>query len=284
MANASINPLSLSDVGRDAFRTLRMNVSFCGKDIKTLVVTSATPNDGKTTVSIGLAGSIAESMKNVLIIECDCRRPSVGNRLKLRPKKNWIDVIYNNATLEEAIVETSCKNLYFLDAEPGLVHSVELLSSGRFWEMVEELRKHFDMIIFDTPPLGAFSDAAVLASKADGTALVITYGAKDIRLIKNVIEDLKAAKANILGIVLDRVKAYKTSYYYKNGYYGYYYQYYYRKEYEGDKKHKHRHHHSSSAKKHGAYPRLSTDMSKIEEKERSAAVKAEKPEEGDSEK
>ena len=215
------NPLNMAELTRDAFRTLRMNISFSGgdKDVKTLVVTSTVPSEGKTSVSVGLGISMAESMKNTLIIECDCRRPSVGSRLKLRPSVNWIDVLYQHGTLEEAIVPTSVPNLYFLDAEPGLVHSVELLNSGRFREMVEKIKEHFDFIIFDTPPLGSFIDAAVLSEHADGAIIVINSGSREIRLLKEIVEQLKKANARILGVVLNRVNAHHSGYYKYGDYY-----------------------------------------------------------------
>ena len=214
-------PLNMSELTRDAFRSLRMNISFSGgdKDVQTLVVTSAVPSEGKTSVSVGLGVSMAESMKNTLIVECDCRRPSVGNRLKMRPPLNWIDVLYQKATIDEAVVETDCPNLYFLDAEPGLVHSVELLNSGRFREMVEQLKTHFDFIIFDTPPLGSFIDAAVLAEHSDGAIVVITSGNREIRLVKQTVEQLKKANAKIMGIVLNKVNAHRSGYYQYGDYY-----------------------------------------------------------------
>lgn len=217
----NFNPLNMSALTRDAFRTLRMNISFSGgdKDVKTLVVTSAVPNEGKTSVSIALGISMAESMKNTLIIECDCRRPSVGNRLKLRPEHNWIDVIYRQSQMQDAVVPTSCPNLYFLDAEPGLVHSVELLSSGRFWEMVETAKQQFDFIILDTPPLGSFIDAAVLAEHADGAILIVNSGSREVRLLKETTEQLKKANARILGVVLNRINAHQSSYYRYGDYY-----------------------------------------------------------------
>lgn len=220
-SNEAFNPLKMSALARDAFRTLRMNISFSGgeKDVKTIVVTSAIPTEGKTTVSIGLGVSMAEAMKNTLVIECDCRRPSVGNRLRIRPPFNWIDVLYQQAELNDAIVPTACPNLYFLDAEPGLVHSVELLNSGRFQEMIEEIKTHFDVVIFDTPPLGSFIDAAVLAEHADGAVVVVNAGSREVRLLQETIEQLKKANARIMGIVLNKVNAQHKSYYRYGDYY-----------------------------------------------------------------
>jgi len=219
--NTTFNPLNMSALTQDAFRTLRMNISFSGgdKDIQNVVVTSAVPNEGKTSVSIGLGVAMAEAGRRTLIVECDCRKPAVGNRLKIRPEKTWLDILYHNVPIEEAVVETSCRRLFFLDVEPGLVHSIELLSSHRFWEMVKDLKDHFGFIIFDTPPVGAFIDAAILSEHADGTFMVINAGSKEVRLLRNSIEQLKKSGGNFLGVVLNKVKVSKSSYYQYGGYY-----------------------------------------------------------------
>jgi len=219
----TFNPLTMSALTQDAFRTLRMNISFAGgdKDIQNVVVTSAIPNEGKTSVSIGLGVAMAEAGRRTLIVECDCRKPAVGNRLKIRPEKTWLDILYHNVPIEEAVVETDCPRLFFLDVEPGLVHSIELLSSHRFWRMVGSLQEQFGFIIFDTPPVGAFIDAAVLAEHADGTFMVINSGSKEVRLLRNSIEQLKKSGGNFLGVVLNKVKISRTSSYYRYGDYYY---------------------------------------------------------------
>ena len=219
--NTTFNPLNMSALTRDAFRTLRMNISFAGgdKDIQSVVVTSAVPNEGKTSVSIGLGVAMADAGRRTLIVECDCRKPSVGNRLKIRPEKTWLDILYHNVPIEEAVAETAYPHLFFLDVEPGLVHSIELLSSHRFWKMVDGLKEQFGFIIFDTPPVGAFIDAAILSEHADGTLMVVTAGSKEVRLLKNSIEQLKKSGGNSLGVVLNKVKVTKSSYYQYGGYY-----------------------------------------------------------------
>ena len=223
MANKTntFNPVNMSVLSQDAFRTLRMNIVFSGneKDIQTLVVTSAVPNEGKTYISIGLGIAMAESGRRTLIIDCDCRKPSVGNRLRIRPENTWLDVLYNDVPLKNAIVETQCPLLFFLDAQPGIAHSVEQLGGYRFRKMVETLKEHFGFIIFDSPPIGAFIDAATLAEHADGTIMVVSSGNREVRLLKTSIEQLKKADANLLGVVLNKVS--KASSYYKYG--GYYY-------------------------------------------------------------
>lgn len=221
--SAAFNPLNMTALTQDAFRTLRMNISFSGgdRDIQTVAVTSAVPNEGKTSVSIGLGVAMAEAGRRTLIVECDCRKPAVGNRLKLRPERTWLDILYHNIPIEEAVVETACPRLFFLDVEPGLVHSIELLSSYRFWRMVESLKEQFGFIIFDTPPVGAFIDAAVLAEHTDGTLMVVNSGSKEVKLVKASIEQLKKAGGNFLGVVLNKVKVSRTSSYYRYGDYYY---------------------------------------------------------------
>ena len=217
------DPMNMSVLTQDAFRTLRMNVLFSGgeKDIQTLVVTSSVPNEGKTYVSIGLGIAMAEAGRRTLIIDCDCRKPSVGNRLQLRPEKTWLDVLYNGVPVEQAIAETNCQGLFFLDVEPGIARSIEQLSGYRFHKMVEGLRNQFGFIIFDTPPVGAFIDAAALAEHADGAVMVISSGNQEVRLLKASLEQLKKAGANFIGIVLNKVKVSRTSSYYRYGDYYY---------------------------------------------------------------
>jgi len=219
----SFNPVNMSVLTQDAFRTLRMNIAFSGqeKDIQTLVVTSSVPKEGKTSVSIGLGIAMAESGRRTLIIDCDCRKPSVGNRLRIRPEKTWLDVLYNHIPVDQAIVETQCPRLYFLDVEPGIAHSIEQLSGFRFRKMVEGLRDNFGFIIFDTPPIGAFIDAATLAGYADGTIMVISSGNQEVRLLKSSLEQIQKAGANFLGVVLNKVRISKASSYYKYGDYYY---------------------------------------------------------------
>lgn len=203
---------------QDAFRTLRTNIYFSSadKEIRTIVVTSADPKEGKSTVSVHLAMAMAESGKKVLLFEADCRQPMIGNYLGIRPKVSWLHMLYEPEQKKNAIVPTNQKNLFFLDAEAQITHPVEIMSSKKFALMVETLSAEYDAIIFDTPPVGSFIEAAVLAERMDGTLLVINVGKVEVKREQQVVAQLKKANANILGAVLNGVRA--THNY--SGYYG----------------------------------------------------------------
>lgn len=190
---------------QEGFRRLHSNIQFSSLDKppKTVAVTSATPSEGKTTVCLGLAMASAEAGRKTLLMDADCRRPMLAARLQLRPRRNWMNVLYENCPLEEVVAPTKMQNLYFADTEPQTTHLSEIFNSRRFAAMMAALKEQFDVVIIDTPPLGLFIDAALLARIADGTVLVVRSGLVDIKRGEGVAEQLKKANANILGVVLN---------------------------------------------------------------------------------
>lgn len=205
---------------QEAFHRLCSNIQFSGVDtpIKTIAITSAAPGEGKTTVAIGLAMAMAEAGKKTLILETDCRRPMLGNRLKLRPRYNWLNALYEDIPISEVVIPTKMKNLYFIDAEPQVTHLSEIFNSNRFGTMLASFEQEFDMIILDTPPLGLFIEAAVLANQAHGTVLVIHSGKVDIKREQGVINQLNKANARILGVVLNGTHVTQAKYEHYNNY------------------------------------------------------------------
>jgi capsular exopolysaccharide synthesis family protein len=208
---------------RDAVKTLRANIQFSSIDeeIKTLVVTSTQPQEGKTTLSIYLGIAMAEYGKKTLLVECDNRRPMIGTYLSKRGKVTIADVIANKGiTAQSAVEHSSIQRLDYLDSIV-MVNPVEVLSSKKFWSIIEELKDEYDIIILDTPPLGSFIEAAVLAAKADGTLLVMRAGKVDVADAKKVVEQLEKAKARVLGVALNGVdmsnESYYSDYYYSGG-------------------------------------------------------------------
>lgn len=211
---------------RDSVKTLRANIQFASldKEIKTVALTSVIPSEGKTTLSCFLGISIAESGKKTVIVECDYRHPMVAKNFdvdgeRTKPDKN------SDKKIDAALKKTSVDNLWVLDMKCKITNPVELICSEAYANMVEKLKQDFDFVIFDTPPLGAFIDAAHISTLADGTVLVIRQGQVERRAAKDVIEQLKKANANILGAVINNVKVKKVGYYYN--YYHYYTSRYY---------------------------------------------------------
>lgn len=218
-ATKSIYDIYKNEPGvQEAFRALRMNIQFSSVDkpVQMIVVTSAAPAEGKTSVALMLGLSMAEAGKKTLLVEVDCRRPMLGSRLKLRPKNNWTQCLYSDVPLRDVIVPTVLRDLYFMDIEPQMLHLPEILNSQKFSTLLDKLRAEFDVVIFDTPPIGIFIEAAVLSNQADGTVLVIRTGSNDIKEEQNAIAQLEKANARILGVVLNGIR-------YASSKYGYYY-------------------------------------------------------------
>ncbi len=205
---------------RDSIKTLRTNIAFSCMDeeVKTIVVTSVRPSEGKSTVSIFLGMAMAESGKKTIIVDCDFRRPMISNYTKIRTSSGLVDVLKKRITLQEAAVETGVNNLHILPTVM-LPNPVEVIGSRRFENMIRELRSEYDIVIIDTPPLGSFIEAAIIASKADGTVLVLKSGFTDSSAAAEVVEQLKKAKARILGAVLNNVELSSEEYYYSDYYY-----------------------------------------------------------------
>lgn len=218
---------------REAIKTLRANIQFASVEepVKTLMLTSTFPNEGKTTTSIYLAISLAETGKRVLLIDGDLRRPMIGEYINDRQEKGLVDYIAGTAQITDLIIPTKCENLFFLDSGPKVGNTVEILSSERFEGLIEDLRAEFDYVIVDTPPLGSFIEAAIVASVVDGTILVVENGKVEVRMAKSVVEQLKKANARVLGIAYSGVDPRTDSYY--GSYYGNYY--YYSKKNKGSR-------------------------------------------------
>lgn len=203
----------------EAYRTLKSNIQFCcfDKQIKTLTVTSCCPSEGKTTTAINLAVFNAKAGSNVLLVDCDLRKPVIARRFGIRNPLGLTNFITGHATLDKVVNETSIPNLSIISCGPIPPNPAELLSSRMFSSFLKNMGEFYDIIITDTPPLGGIIDAAIIASKTDGTVLVVSSGNVEYKLAKQVISQLEHANANILGVVLNKVER-------KN--YGRYYQYY----------------------------------------------------------
>ncbi|WP_165171495.1 CpsD/CapB family tyrosine-protein kinase [Adlercreutzia sp. ZJ242] len=201
---------------RNASQTLLANIRFASVDerVKTLVVTSSTPDEGKTTVSSNLALAIASAGHKVLIVESDMRRRCLASMLELHPRNGIYAVLSGDAQLDDVIVPTKYDNLYFMDAEPNIPSPPDLLSTKRFSALVDKLRETYDFVVFDAPPLGAFVDAALISNLVDGTILVVRERRAKRAAIANSIQQLQAANARILGVVMTFTNEADSNYYY----------------------------------------------------------------------
>ena len=200
----------------NASKTLLANIRFASVDekIKTIVVTSSASNEGKTIVSTNLANAIATAGKKVLIVEADMRRRSLGKLLDIHPANGLYAALSGSVSLNDAIVPTRIPNLYFMDAEPSIPSPPDILSTKRFASLMDKLRDSFDYVIFDTPPVSLFVDAAILSSLADGTLFVIRQNQTKRALATKCVQQLRVADGRILGTVMTFCSDDESSYYY----------------------------------------------------------------------
>ena len=202
---------------QNAVKTLATNIRFASVDnpVRSIVVTSSIPNEGKTTIATNLAQALASGGKSVLIVEGDMRRRSLASTLGTHARNGIYAVLSGQVELDDAVVRTSTRNVWFLDSEPHIPNPVDILSSKRFRSFIERLKDEYDYVVLDTPPLSAFIDAAVLGSIADGTLLVVRRNFVRREEVLSSYEQLKKAEANVLGTVLNYCEDKKSEYYYE---------------------------------------------------------------------
>ena len=209
---------------REAFKTLRTNIDFSGEDIKAICITSALPNDGKTTVSYNLARAFAESGRKTLLIDADLRKSVLKIKVCESGDSGQGLTYYlaGRKTYEETVCQTDLETLDIIFAGHLPPNPSELLGSKRFAALIEQDKSEYSMIIIDTPPIGSVIDAAVVAKVCDGSVLVLKDGAVSYRLAQRCKSQLEAAKAPILGCVLNDVDRSTDRYYnrYYKSYYG----------------------------------------------------------------
>ncbi len=203
---------------QEAYKTLRTNLQFCGQDIQVIAVTSCHENEGKTTVSLNLARSLTELGKKVLYLDADMRKSVVaGRHTNVKNPAGLSEVLTGMNKLGECIYCTQQEQLYMIFSGKYPPNPVELLNGRYFAGLIGELRKVFDYVIIDTPPLGHVIDAAVIAPNTDGVVLVMADNAVRTKQAREVVEQLKKADARILGAVRNSVqnnrKDYGSKYY-----------------------------------------------------------------------
>lgn len=212
----------------EAFRTLRTNIQFSSidKEIKTIIITSSTPSEGKSTTAVNLAGIIAQGEKKVLLIDCDLRKPKIHNIFNISNREGLTNVLVGNKKIEEVAYKyEGFKNLEIITSGPVPPNPAELLGSDRMKRFLVEVREKYDMVILDTPPVGVVTDSAVLSTIADGLIVVAAVAQTDMEDVIRGKELLDKVKANIIGVVLNKVpiggrSSYKYGYYTNYGYYG----------------------------------------------------------------
>ena len=207
----------------ESFKALRTNFLFCGTEYKSIVITSCVKHEGKSTISIELARSLALAEKKVLLIDADLRKSVYATRYTTNENEviGLSEYLSSQASLEDVLYSTQDKNLNIVFAGAVPPNPVELLSSKKFKEMVENFKAEYDFVIIDAAPLGAVIDAAVIGSFADAAVMVIASNEIHCRHAQDVKEQLEKSGCKILGAILNKVPLKSGSYY--SGYYRKYY-------------------------------------------------------------
>ena len=211
------NPKS---VVSEQFKTIRTNINFSmpDKDLKTIVLTSSTPGEGKSTNSSNIAVVFAQSGKRVLLVDSDMRKPTTHHTFGLRNVSGLSTVLIRQNTVEEVIHNTEIEGLSVITSGPIPPNPAELLASKTMDQFIENVKSNFDIIVFDAPPVLSVTDAQILSNKCEGTLLIINSGDAEKENVIKAKEMLLTSKANVIGAILNNYKIDKDHYYYQ--YYG----------------------------------------------------------------
>ena len=211
----------------EAVKTLRTNLQFCGKSIRTIMFTSSLPDEGKSDVSFALAESLAQIGKKTLLIDADIRKSVLFTRYQIGKEVNGLSqYLSGQKRLEEILYQTDRENLSVIFAGPYSPNPAELLEEELCGRMFEALRASYDYIIVDTPPMANLIDGAITARHCDGVVIVVESGAVSYRLEQRVKGQLEKTGCRILGVVLNKVDIHQKGWYGRYGKYGKYGKYY----------------------------------------------------------
>jgi capsular exopolysaccharide synthesis family protein len=203
----------------EQYRTIRTNIQFASidKELKTLMVTSSGPGEGKSTTVANLAVVLAQQGKRVLLIDGDLRKPTVHYTFKVSNIYGLTNVLTRQTKLQDAIVSTKIPDVDVLPSGPVPPNPSEIIHSKSMNHLIEEASSMYDYVLFDTPPIMAVTDAQLLAHRVDGVILVVSSGKTEIEGAVKAKELLNHANAKIIGTVLNAKEMRNENYYY---YYG----------------------------------------------------------------
>lgn len=210
----------------ESINQLRANLGFCGDQIKTVMITSGVPNEGKSFIAIHLWRMLAELGSRVLLIDCDLRLSEMRTKYGISSAEKLTGIVHylaGKVELQDAVYATNIPNGFFMPVAASVANPTILLENPRFTEMIETCARQFDYILIDTPPLESVADALRIALHTDGVVMVVRSGQTSRKLVADAVDKLKRTGVPILGLVLNRVGVnQKGGAYYKRYYHGYY--------------------------------------------------------------
>jgi capsular exopolysaccharide synthesis family protein len=206
------------------FRTIRTGILYSSNgDLKSLMVTSAGPKEGKTTNAINLAITLAAGGSRVLLVDGDLRRARIHQAFGVPNEKGLSDLLTGGGRLEDLVQETDVENLHLLTSGPLPPNPAEILGTPAMRGFLEEASEAYDRVILDTPPVVAVTDACILASSVDGVIQVVASSKTSRKVLERGKSQLQSVGARLLGVILNDVRVKRSGYdsYYYAGYYRY---------------------------------------------------------------
>ena len=206
----------------EAYRTLRTNIQFAGLDrpCRTVVITSATPSEGKTTTAANFGVVCAQAGSRVCLVDADLRKPSLHHVFGMDNQRGLTTALLEGKPLADVAVPTRVPGLSVVVSGPLPPNHAELSASQRMRDLLETATRDFDLVLCDSPPVLSVSDAVALSAQCDGVILVVRVGGVATAAVRRAAEQIDAVKGRILGVLLNRVDMRR------NGYYADYYHYY----------------------------------------------------------
>ncbi|MBM7652551.1 CpsD/CapB family tyrosine-protein kinase [Neobacillus cucumis] len=206
----------------EQYRTIRTNIQYSSIDgeMRTMMVTSAGPGEGKSTTAANLAVTFSQLGKKVLLVDADLRKPTVHHTFQVNNIYGFTTVLTKQTTLEKAVLKSQEDDLFILTSGPIPPNPAELLSSKSMEQFIMDAKEMFDYVIFDTPPLLAVADPQIIANQCDGSVLVVYSEKTEIDQAKKSKELLQNAQSKLLGVVLNHKEIKNNDYYYYYGTYG----------------------------------------------------------------
>jgi capsular exopolysaccharide synthesis family protein len=207
----------------EAYRTLRTNLGFASMDnpCRSILFTSTSPRDGKSTIASNLAVVMAQAGNRVALIDADLRKPMQHNIFEVDNRQGLTSVLLKEAEADKVMHNGMVENLHVMTSGPIPPNPAEILGSERAHEVLKQLLDEYDYVFIDTPPILAVTDAAVLSTIVDGVVLVVNYAVTRNEMAREAADQFKKANARIIGVVLNQVKMESSDY----KYYYYYYHY-----------------------------------------------------------
>ncbi|MER2105666.1 MAG: CpsD/CapB family tyrosine-protein kinase [Solibacillus sp.] len=214
MARDLVTAIDMKSPISEQFRSIRTMLSFMmPASLKTIAVTSTIAGEGKSTTAANMGIVFAQEGKRVLLIDADLRKPTLHHTFKLENECGLADVLAQKNTYTEAVQDTFLVGLSVMTCGQVPLHPAELFTSSTFSAFLEEVKEHFDLVLFDAPPLLLVPDAQLLVNKCDATIFVVHAGLVKRGMALRAKALLKASQANTLGVVLNQYKTVNYEYY-----------------------------------------------------------------------